>query len=264
MEIAVSFRQSLFAFVAIVAVCGNIFAEAKPMGLKSSDALASDFLMSAVAVNEDLYKGMESFVCHERIERYHSAGFTKDGHIDTVTATVSFENGAEQYSDIHQNNRTLPSLADSDGAWSQGEFGTLLKQTLELLASKHVTFESEEPAGSGYAAIYSFDVTAEESPWDLTVGPWHYGIPFHTRVWIEESSGHVIRMDRMSGRIPYGVSTISWSVSLAPVTLGDKQWLLPDTAEYRVNYRHFGQSVRNTMKFSDYRRYGSKSSFRFD
>jgi hypothetical protein len=266
MEIAVSFRQSLFAFViAMVALCGNAFAETKPMGLKSEDHLASDFLMSAVAVNQDLYTTMESFVCHERIERYQSVGFTKDGHIDTVTATVSFENGAEQYSDIHQNNRMLPSLADSDGAWSEGEFGTLLKQTLKLLASKHVTFEGEEPIESGYGAIYSFDVTAEESPWDLTVSHSHYGIPFYTRVWIRESSGEIVKIERTASDATYatGIATISWSVSLVPVTLGDKQWLLPDTAEYRVGYRHFGRSAWNTMKFSEYRRYGSKSSVRF-
>jgi len=155
-------------------------------------------------------------------------------------------------------------LAVLDGAWSQGEFGTLLKQTLELLASRHASFETEQLIESGYAAIYNFDVAAEESPWDLAVGDWHYGIPFHTRVWIKEPSGEIVRIERSSTRIPYGISTVSWDVSLVPVMLGDKQWLLPDSAEYRVNYRHFGQNDRNTIKFSDYRRYGSESSIRFN
>jgi len=211
----VSFRQSLFAFVfAMVAVRGNVSAEPKPMGLKSEDHLALDFLMSAVSVNQDLYATMESFVCNERIERYKSPSFAKNGHVDTVTTTVSFE--------------------------------------------------TEQLIESGYAAIYNFDVAAEESPWDLAVGDWHYGIPFHTRVWIKEPSGEIVRIERSSTRIPYGISTVSWDVSLVPVMLGDKQWLLPDSAEYRVNYRHFGQNDRNTIKFSDYRRYGSESSIRFN
>lgn len=250
-------------------VGGSLAAGPAPLGITASGNSAAEFLLVAAQANQGLYTRMESFVCLEQIERFKGHGRPTDSgkHIDTVTATVSLENGIEQYSNIQQKKRPLPTLTALDGAWSEGEFGTLLKQTEPLLLSQRASFEAEERVGMNYAAIYSFDVASEESPWDLTVGGRHYAIPFHTRVWVAEPSGEILKIQRTSLAVPaeLGIASIYWNVTLGAVAFsGGKEWLLPESAEYQVAYRQSGRVEWNTMKFSDYRRYGSEVALRFN
>src|SRR5207302_7287151 len=92
--------------------------------------LCDDILSKALAANENLYSSLQSFVCHERIERFRGPLNALTGRaLDTVTANLSFENGVEHYSDVRQNTRPRDSISNLTGAWSEGEFGTLLLQT---------------------------------------------------------------------------------------------------------------------------------------
>ncbi len=224
-------------------------------------------LLLAVAKNQSLYAALESFVCREQIERFKekpSSGAAK--HLDTVTAIVSLENGTEQYSSILRKGRKLKDLANLEGAWSEGEFGTLLKQTEQLLTTQSAIFEREEDLDGARTAVYSFTVDAGESPWNLTVEGQHYLLPFRTSFWVSEASGSILKIDRTSTEIPDAlqISEINWSVSLRPVDLNGQSWLLPADAEYRVVYRDSGRHEWNIMQFSDYHRYGSEVALRFN
>ena len=84
---------------------------------------------------------------------------------------------------------TLPEIM---GAWSEGEFGTLLRQTGKLLEVQPVTFMAFDQVADIPTAIYRFEVSEKESPWDLSVGVRHYQIPFTTDVWISIASGDII------------------------------------------------------------------------
>jgi hypothetical protein len=98
-----------------------------------------EFLDKVRAVNEGLYANLESFICSERIERYRGKLGAQSGRqLDTITARVAFEHGAERYSDITERGRSLLGFATLTGAWSQGEFGTLLLQTESLLRTQQI------------------------------------------------------------------------------------------------------------------------------
>jgi hypothetical protein len=60
-----------------------------------------------------------------------------------------------------------------------------------------------------------------------------------------------------------GISEIRWNVELKEVDLNGKAWLLPDTGEYAVLYQESGHREWNTMRFSDYHRYGSEVAIHF-
>jgi hypothetical protein len=235
--------------------------------LSSSYPSEFQLLEKARAANSDLYSNLKSFICKEEIERFKGdLRGSKTRTIDRVSAKLSFENGVEHYTEVRQNNRTQPSLSALAGAWSEGEFGTLLQQTQKLLESQKVTFVSFTAVTGVPAAIYKFDVVENESPWDLEVSGHHYRIPFSTEVWIAVDSGHIIKIARKSTAIPAEthISEIDWDVTLDRVDLNGQPWLLPTTAAYAVYY---GQSKRrewNQMSFSDYRRYSSESQIRFD
>ena len=221
----------------------------------------------ARAVNDDTYATLKSFVCREEMQRYKGdLPGSKKRSVDHVFANLSFENGVEHYSNIHQNDRTRATMSDISGAWSEGEFGTLLQQTAKLLEIQSVTFVSFVALGDVPAAVYRFDVAEKESPWDLEVGSEHFQIPFTTDVWISVATGEILKIARKSLSIPAEthISEIDWNVSLAAVDLNGKTWLLPCEAAYAVSYVESKRREWNQMSFSDYHRYGAESALKFD
>jgi hypothetical protein len=230
-------------------------------------ALCDDILNKARTANEDLYSSLQSFVCHERIERFRGPlNAVTARALDTVTANLSFENGVEHYSDVRQNARVRDSISNLTGAWSEGEFGTLLLQTETLLRTQPVSFQAFATLGDVATAVYRFDVPEEISPWDLDVGGRHYRLPFRTDVWIATATGEIVKISRTSLSIAAEtrISALEWKVTLEPVDLNGKQWLLPKTGEYSVLYDQSNRREWNLMNFSDYRRYGSEVALRFD
>lgn len=226
-----------------------------------------DFLTRVRSANEQLYTDLESFVCREQMTRYRgSISGDKARHIDTVTARVSFENGAERYSEIRQNRQPRTSISGVTGAWSEGEFGTLLRQTQMLLLTQETRFLRESHLGDIPTAVYEFAVNEQDSPWDLAVGGQHYRVPFRTEVSVSQDSGQILEIERTSVDMPAEtrISEVRWSVSLAPVDLNGRTWLLPKDGEYSVFYEESGRREWNLMSFSDYHRYGSEVALRFD
>lgn len=226
-----------------------------------------DFLERVRAANEQLYADLESFVCHEQISRYRgSLSGDKARQIDTVTTRVSFENGTERYSDIRQNRQARLSISAVTGAWSEGEFGTLLRQTQMLLKTQEVKYLGDSHVDNAPTAVYAFEVNEQDSPWDLAVGGQHYRIPFRTEVSISRNSGEILEIERTSVDVPSAtrISEVRWSVSLAPVDLNAHTWLLPKSGEYAVLYEQAGRREWNLLSFSDYHRYCSEVAVRFD
>jgi hypothetical protein len=217
--------------------------------------------------NELLYSDLQNFVCNERIDRYKGAlGRVEGRRIDTVRTTVSFENGVEHYTDIRQNNRSRARISSISGAWSEGEFGTLLRQTQALLGSQVVFFQAKTELNGVATALYRFEVSEQDSPWDLEVEATHYHVPFRTDVWVSLSSGQILKIERTSTAVPLEtrISELRWSVSLEMVEINGRNWLLPNAGEYEVSYEESYRREWNLMSFSDYRRYGSEVALHFE
>jgi hypothetical protein len=224
-------------------------------------------LEKARSANSGVYSLLKSFVCREEIERFKGdLRGSKSRSVDHVSTNLSFENGIEHYTDIRQNERSRSSLSDIAGAWSEGEFGTLLQQTERLLEVQPVSFVEFTQLAGKAAAIYRFTVMESESPWDLSVGTQHYRIPFTTDVWISSDSGEIVKISRKSLSIPEEtrISEIDWNVTLRAVDLSGTTWLLPTEAGYSVSYAESKRREWNQMSFSNYRRYGSESSLKFN
>lgn len=261
-------RPALSVFLAAAA----LLAAPQPRAGEPADntgpaAVENDLLVRVRAANEQLYRDLESFVCNEQIVRYVGrSNEEKPRQIDLLTAQVSFENGVEQYTDVRQNRHRRASISSISGAWSENEFGTLLKQTQTFLSTQQVDFLKDSDLDGVPAALYAFDVSEQESPWDLEVGGEHFQVPFHTEVWVSRDSGEILQIDRTSLGAPEEaqISELRWSLRLAPVELNGRAWLLPKTAEYQVSYDASDRREWNRMTFSDYRRYGSQVELHFE
>lgn len=283
MKIRVSFRavvlSTLFASVGSATPSGmepvNDFSTGRAVNESTAPAAPAELravtpmepLARVRLANELLYSDLQNFVCDERMDRYKGALSAPDGRrIDTVVARVSFENGVEHYTSIRQNNRPRPGISSLSGAWSEGEFGTLLRQTQAPLRSQTVLFWMNTDVYGAPAALYRFDVSEQDSPWDLEVESRHYHVPFRTDVWVSLSSGKILKIERTSTVIPLetGISELRWSVSLASTEINGKNWLLPNTGEYEVLYEESHRREWSLLSFSEYHRYGSEVALSFD
>jgi hypothetical protein len=200
------------------------------------------------------------------MDRYK--GHLDGGHssqIDTVSAQVSFENGVENYTGIQQNNRQRATLSSLPGAWSEGEFGTLLRQSSSLLASHPLASKTTSEINGEAAVIYAMEVSGQESPWSLYVGNQSYRMPFKTEVSVSQSSGRILEIVRTSEAVPpgSGISQIQWSVVLKPTPIDGKTWILPATGSYSVLYQQENRREWNVINFSDYHRYAASSVIHF-
>jgi hypothetical protein len=258
---------SLFSLAAWGAPADSTVGPASVPDLKFGIKAQAQLLEKSRRANDYQYASLKSFVCQEEIQRFQgNLRGSKTRPIDRVSANLSFENGVERYYDIRQNTRSLTSISALAGAWSEGEFGTLLQQTAQLLAAHSASFIASTTIAGNAAVLYRVSVTAEESPWDLAVGSEHYRIPFTTDVWILASSGEILKIARKSSTMPEetGIAEIDWDVTLAAVDLDGKTWWLPSAAAYSVSYPEAKRREWNQISFSGYRRYSSESSLRFD
>lgn len=242
---------------------GPDYPAAAAEGTPKSKELVSEI----ISANDGLYGQLQSFVCNERIERFAARKKGDSGRrLDTLNAQVSFENGHEHYSEVKREGQKLASLSSVAGAWSEGEFGTLLRQTEKLLRTEDVRFDGDgEMSGTPASGLY-FDVSEKDSPWDLEVAGRHYRVPFRAHVWVEKSSGQILKITRNSlGTVgDTRIAGLEWSVALAPVELNGKSWLLPKQGKYSVEYVNSGRREWNELSFSNYHRYGSEVLLRFD
>jgi hypothetical protein len=237
--------------------------------LNTSAVAKSDvqILERARAANDDVYSSLQSFVCNEQINRFKGSMNGQTAHpLDTVTAKLSFERGVEQYSNVQQNNHPRPGLSSLPGAWSEGEFGTLLLQTQQLLTTQQVDFDSFADVRGEQTALYHFDVAADDSPWDLTVAGHHYRLPFRTNVWISVNTGEILKIERATLSIASEtrISEIQWGITLDHVAINGKTWLLPATGSYAVLYNESHHREWNQIAFTDYKRYGAETALKFE
>jgi hypothetical protein len=258
----IHFQAHATRVLCIVLSIGSSFAASPPVTIEN----ATDLLTRVRQATEDVYGNLKSFVCDEEIRRFRgriNGGSSRQ--IDVVTAKVSFENGVEHYADIRQNDRERSSMGGIMGAWSTGEFGTLLRQTQDLLRTQPARFGKYADLNGTAAVIYTVDIPEQYSPWDLEIQSEHYRIPFRTEAWISSTSGEILKIERISTSIPFhmGISEIQWGVTLEPVELNGKTWLLPKTGNYAVLYDESGRREWNDINFTNYHRYGSEVALRF-
>jgi hypothetical protein len=254
--------------IAASGVAGDIPPTTRPaLEAPASQKTDLEILQRARAANDDVYASLQSFVCNEEINRFKGSLNGQSARpLDTVTAKLSFERGIEQYTNILQNNRQRPGMSSLPGAWSEGEFGTLLLQTQQLLASQTVDFDSFATVKGEQAAVYHFDVAAEDSPWDLAVVNKHYRLPFRTSVWISATTGEILRIERTTIAIAAEthITEIQWGITLEHFALNGKSWLLPATGNYAVLYNESRHREWNQISFTGYQRYSAEASLRFE
>lgn len=219
-----------------------------------------ELLIRGREASSRIYRELSSVVCRERIDRFKGPIADTAGHpVDVITSDVAMEEGIERYSNIRQNDRLRPSISRIGGAWSEGEYSTLLRQTAETLDSDSVIKMGVITRFNGTPAIlFPFDVSQSDSNWDFLVRSKHYMLGFHGEVWISQTTGEVLRIRRTANLIPAstGISQVDWSVDFGPSDLDGHSFILPSKATYSVSYPRDQHREWNIISFSNYHHYG--------
>lgn len=249
--------------LAVLVLCAVVRAQAP------EDALLEDARKAAV-----LYaKRLPDFLCAETIHRYEAYGSRREFRsIDTLTLQVSYFQMRESYKLVTRNNRpTKQKLESMAGAFSQGEFGSVLLSIFHPLSKARIEFKEWSVANGRRVGIFTYAVERVNSHFDLRVGARKTIAGYHGEIAIDAVTHMVLRIEQtidVPEQFPLEYSRSVGEYDF--VDVGGKQYLLPVrweswSADLPGNRRVEDQKrYHNVIAFQDYRKYEAESKVSFD
>jgi hypothetical protein len=211
---------------------------------------------------------LPSYVCTELVTRTQSAGSPSNFQpIDIVSMEVLYENGKEDYRNIQINGKkTVKKLEESGGAWSTGEFGTVLVNLFSPSTAATFHYRRDSRAGGIMAKMYDFEVEKERSTWSIHAASQSYDPAFTGSVWIDPQTSRVLRIEMEAKGMPgnFPLDHVESATDYQYIRLGDaKQYLLPVHSETLSCERGTNYCSRNVIDFRNYHKYTGESSIKF-
>jgi hypothetical protein len=184
---------------------------------------------------------------------------------DVVSAEVVYENGKERYEKVAINGKPTKNPEES-GAWSTGEFGTILEDLFSPATAAKFKFARSSTVQRREAALYDFTVERPHSHWTVRV-PGQYTRPaYKGSVWIDKETARVLRIEMQAVEIPkeFPEDTVEAAVDYDFVSLGTQKFLLPVRGEVLSCERGSSICERNVIEFRNYRKFAGESTITFE
>ena len=218
----------------------------------------------------DYNRLLPDFICSESIHRWADA----TGHEDwqpfpPIVADLTYFDGKENYK--LQSIGGKPSgnsLADVDGATSQGEFGSMLATIFHPGSQTEYRWDHWTMLRKRPTSVYFFRIAASHHPHEL----WFKIAPdkviktvsgLHGYVYVDEETNSVLRISATAEDIPaaFPVQRSSTVLDYDYAEIGGTRYLLPLRAEVRIDTKSL-QSL-NAVEFQNYRKFHSDASVSF-
>ncbi len=211
---------------------------------------------------------LPSYVCTEMVTRSQSESTPANFQpIDVVTMEVLYTDGREDYRNIQINGKkTVKKIEDTGGAWSTGEFGTVLVDLFSPATGAVFHYRRDSRAGGIMAKMYDFEVAREGSHWSIHASAQSYNPPYVGSVWIDPATSRVLRIEMEAKGLPaeFPLDHVESATDYQYIRLGDaKQYLLPVHAETLSCQRGTAYCARNVIDFRNYHKYTGESSITF-
>ncbi len=216
----------------------------------------------------DFTETLPDYVCQEMMARYQSMATPANWQaLDIVGAAVVYEKGKEDYRDVTINGKAIKkNIEQLDGAWSTGEFGTILIDLFSPATAADFHYSRDSRSGGVSAKVYDFAVARERSHWQITMAAQTFDPPYKGSVWIDPSTARVLRIEMQAYGFPDAFPTdhVESATDYQYTRLGDaKQYLLPVHAENLSCQRGSNYCSRNVIDFRNYHKYTGESSITF-
>ena len=206
---------------------------------------------------------LPDFICVQTTRRYSGTGDTYAWVTrDVLEAELSFNQRAERYSHIRLNGKPKKGPIESlGGAWSIGEFGSLLRTLFLPETQTEFTNEGREQLQDLAVIIMKFRVLKERSRWTLSFENSHsLNVAYHGRVWVDASNHQILKINQrtfpLPPTFPITYSEITTLYNYVSVSgLEGKKFLLPQTAHVILHERQPPIRSLNVIDFRDYRKF---------
>jgi hypothetical protein len=237
-------------------------ADAMLAGGVSDDPL----VQKAREASEEFFRLLPNFLCQQSTTRSYAGGEHHWRTVDSVTAEVLYDHGHESYRDVKLNGRaTGHSMMDLPGSRSTGEFGSTLRALFDADTGALFKYRSDAILGGFSTAVYDFAVSGDTSDWRISAGSQMIMTPYSGRIWIDRTSGNVVRIEMKAVDIPelFPFQRVDAEVDYGPVELPSGRYFLPEKAE-NVSCNNPQSCSRNVIEFRNYHKYVGESSISFD
>jgi hypothetical protein len=227
-----------------------------------------DLIRKAADTALDFTEKLPNYVCQELMSRYESTTKPASWHaLDVVGMEVVYQDQKEDYRKITLNGRPVnKKLEEMGGAWSTGEFGTVLIDLFAPQTNADFHYQRDSRMASVLTKEYTFNVTHANSHWTIHMGSQQYDPAYKGTVWIDPKTARVMRIEMQAYGFPtdFASDAVESATDYEYVRLGDaQQYLLPVHAETLSCQRGTPYCSRNTIDFRNYKKYTGESSITF-
>jgi hypothetical protein len=187
--------------------------------------------------------------------------------LDVVSSDLVYEDGRESYRNLAINGKPIKKAMEQlDGAWSTGEFGTMLRDVLSPATAADFRFSRESSVAGVRARVYNFQVEKPHSHWHVQIASQSINPAYKGSLWIDPRNARVLRIEMQARSLPleFPADTVESVLDYEYVRIGGGEFLLPVHSESLSCQRGTNNCSRNTIDFRNYRKYDADSSITFD
>lgn len=213
-------------------------------------------------------ESLPNYVCQEQTTRYVSETRQPSWNVvDVVSAEVVYDDHQESYRNLQINGRPTKKSPEDSGAWSTGEFGTILGNLFAPQTAADFKFVQDDTIAHRAASVFDFKVVRVRSNWKIWV-PGQYVVPtYKGSVWIDKQTGQALRIEMQAKEVPeaFPEITVETAVDYDTISLGSAdKFLLPVHAEALSCWRNSNDCQRNVIEFRNYHKFEGESVIKFD
>jgi VWFA-related protein len=230
----------------------------------SHDDALSQVCEFALALTER----MPNVICNLETHRYWHEG--QDPRRDKVTATVTYEDGQESYSNVRINDASPEkSKHEQAGTWSMGEFASILQMLFAPASEAEFSFVRDDAIGTRPVLVFSYRVKESNnvlaylhaiysSGGGATLFPGYEGM-----LWVDRSSAHILRLERKMAKMDpnFPITRVRTVVDYDDMPLGDgSTFVLPAKGEVETcSADEINECAHNVVRFANWHKFRAKT-----
>ncbi len=212
-------------------------------------------------------KSLPDFICTQVTRRYvDPSGMEFWQSQDTITERLTYFDQKETYKVTLVNNHYVDLPHDAvGGASSAGEFGSLLKYTLERRADAVIEFDRWATLRGKRAYVFSYQISSGNSQWSILYERSQRIVAgYRGLIYVDGNTHMILRITLEAIDIPpsFPVQEARTVLDYDYVKIGDREYLLPLKAVIRM--RHYKYLSKNEVEFRLYRKFSAEAKIEFD
>lgn len=250
-------------------VTAPVFApNAEPSPASASGPAANSrqgFIERAKEEAEGFLTGLPNYVCQENTTRYVSEGKTGWHAMDIVSLDLVYQDGKEDYRNVAINGKAWKKPVEESGAWSTGEFGTVLRDLFSPSTNAKFKYVKDSTASGLPAHMYDFVVERPNSHWRVTVVAQSIFPAYKGSIWLDKKDARPLRIEMQATNIPaeFPEDAVESAVDYGFVSLGAQKFFVPLKAEVLSCHRGANVCDKNVIEFRNYHKYAGETNIIF-